>query len=111
MQIVLAIKRVDKVHEAALIIDNKFTRSATSASASDLLTRLLGPVLSIDRGDGVEIAINVAILTAAEVERMEARVTRERKIDEARQEAEQLETLNQARKREEAARGSDQAAG
>jgi hypothetical protein len=104
MNLTVAMRKVDGQYEGALIIDQKFTRSTSSKSANDLVSRLLGPILSAEQEDGAEIALNVAILTVAEVRRVEDRQNQARETEEALAEAKSLEARNAAMKREEAAR-------
>lgn len=106
MQIMMAAKKVDGQYEAALLIDGKFTRSTVSKSLTDLMMKLLGPILTLDREDGSEVSVNVGILDHVEVARQEAKERNQRKIAEATAEAEQQEALNASRAREIAARSS-----
>lgn len=104
MQIQFATKKVDSGYEAALIIDGKFKRSGAAASVTDLFVKLCGPILAMDQRDGAEVAVNVAILTADESDRQDAREARARQTAEAEAEAAELEKLNEAVAREKAAR-------
>jgi hypothetical protein len=104
MQITVALKRQDGAFDAVLIIDQKFTRSASGKSITDLFTKLAGALLVAQTADVEEVAINVGFLTKAEVERGEASVKRQRETAEAEAEAVELEKLVVARAREQAAR-------
>jgi hypothetical protein len=99
MQITVALKKNDGVFEGALIIDQKFTRSASGKSAGDLFSKLAGALLVAQSADAEEIAFNVGFLTKAEVDRLERRAAREREIAEATAEAEELERLAAAKAR------------
>jgi hypothetical protein len=70
-----------------------------------LLTKLVGPILASKQDEGTEVAVNIGILTAAEVTREEARQERQRATKEAEQEAQEIATLTAAVKREKDARG------
>ena len=104
MNIQFATKKVDSGYEAALIIDGKFKRSGAAPSVSDLFVKLCGPILAVDQRDGAEVAVNVTIMTAEEVERMDLREARARQTAEADAEATELEKLNVAVAREQKAR-------
>jgi len=104
VQIQFATMRVDGGYEAALIVDGKFKRSGTSKSVTDLFVKLVGPILAVNQEDGTEIAVNVALLTAAESARIETRARREAQASEAEAEATEIERLTAAVKREKEAR-------
>jgi hypothetical protein len=99
MQITVALKKNEGVFEGALIIDQKFTRSASGKSAGDLFTKLAGALLVAQAADSEEIAFNVGFLTKAEVDRQERKIVRDREIAEATAEAEELEKLAAAKLR------------
>lgn len=100
MNLTVAIKKNDGQYEAALVHENKFTRSATSKSITDLFTKLAGPLLAAPQEDGAEVAITVNVLTKAEVDREDRRNARARETAAADQEAKELEALNAAQLRE-----------
>jgi hypothetical protein len=99
MQITVALKKNDGVFEGALIIDQKFTRSASGKSAGDLFTKLAGALLVAHSAEAEEIAFNVGFLTKAEIERGDRKAAREREIAEMNAEAEELEKLTAAKAR------------
>jgi hypothetical protein len=107
MQIVIAAKKLEGAYEAALLVDQKFNRSKTSKSLNDVVMKLLAPIFSIEREDGTEVAVSVAILTAAEVLRAEERERQQRELAETTAEAERLEQLKAAKEREQKARATD----
>lgn len=107
MQIQFLTRKTEGQYEAALIVDNKFRRSASSRSVTDLMTKLLGPLLSQEQEEGTEIAVSVGILTAAEVARAESREDRARKTAESEAEAAELARLQAALDAEAAARQTE----
>lgn len=104
MQITFATKKIDGQYEAALVIDNKFTRAASGRSLTDLLLKLIGPILSQDMQDGTEVSVRTEIATPAEIERINASEKRERETAQANAEAAEIEKLTLAVQREKSAR-------
>lgn len=106
MQIQFATKKVMGAYEVAVIVDGKFKRSGAGQDVLVLLTKLVGPIIASVDGEGTEIAVNIAALTAAEVEREEARDQRVRQTQQAEAEAQAIERLTAAVKREKEARAA-----
>ncbi len=72
MEYTLALVKVEEKWEAALIVNQKFTRSASGDSVNALVTKLLGPVMSAEQAEGTEMAIRVGILPPEERAKQEA---------------------------------------
>jgi hypothetical protein len=104
MRIQFATKRVDGQYEAALIVDNKFSRSGSGKSITDLFVKLAGPVLAAVQEEGTEIAVDVGIMTPVEAARQLAREQRAQATREAEEEAKEIEALTAAVEREKKAR-------
>jgi hypothetical protein len=104
MQIQFVTKRVDGAYEVALLVDGMFKRSGVGPDVLTLLTKLVGPILKSRQDEGTEVAVNIGILTAAEVARGEARQERDRATREAEQEAQEIAALTESVKKEKAAR-------
>lgn len=100
MQIHFATKKVDGAYEVALMVDGMFKRSAIGKDVLSLLNKLVGPIITSKEAEGVEIAVSIGILTAAEVAREEARQDRARQTKDAEVEAMEIERLTTALKRE-----------
>jgi len=100
-------RKNDGTMEAALFIDNKYTRSAQGKSITELFTKLAGPLLSQPVEEGTELAINIGVLTPVEAARVERRLKREKETAEAIVEAEEQEKLNAALDREAKAKQGD----
>jgi hypothetical protein len=92
-------KRTDNLFEGALIIDQKFTRSASGKSAGDLFQKLAGALLVAQSETAEEIAITIGVLTKAEVDRMERKAARDKEIMASEIEAQEVERLKAAVKR------------
>jgi hypothetical protein len=105
MQIQFATKKVDGAYEVALLVDGMFKRSGVGKDVLALLTKLVGPILASKQDEGTEVAVNIGILTAAEVAREETRQERKRQTQEAEQEAQEIAALTAATKKEKDARG------
>lgn len=103
MQVQVAMKKVDGVYQAILLVGRKFQRAKEDKSPSTLLQALLGPILTVEHEDGSEIAIDVAIVNMDEIARSQAREQRNREVAEANAAADELERLNKARARERSA--------
>lgn len=106
MQIQFVTKRIEGTYEVALLVDGLFKRSATGTDVLALLTKLTSPIIASQEADGTEVAVTIGILTAAEVAREEARQERARQTKEAEAEAQAIEALTLAVKREQDARAA-----
>jgi len=106
VQIQFATKRVDGAYEVALLVDGLFKRSAVGKDVLALLAKLVSPIIASKEGEGTEIGVNIGILTATEAAREEARQERQRQTKEAEAEAQEIERLTAAVKREKEARAA-----
>jgi hypothetical protein len=104
MQIQFVTKKVDGAYEVALLVDGMFKRSGVGPDVLALLVKLVGPIIKSRQDEGTEVAVNIGVLTAAEVERGEARQERDRATREAAQEAQEIAALTEAVKKEKDAR-------
>ena len=60
--ITIAMKRIENIFEAALVVNGKFTRAITGINADIVLDRLLGPILMRYKWeDGAEVVVTVNI--------------------------------------------------
>lgn len=96
----VVIRKNEGVYEGALVLDGKFNRSVTGTSADEVVGKLAGPLLRMKQDDGAEIGVDITIVTRVEAERAERVQRLQRETNEATQEAELLEKLKAAQKRE-----------
>lgn len=99
MTLTFASRKIKGQFEAALIVDNRFQGVGKGQSALELLTQLLAPYLDIEQKDGADLAVNLTIRTADEVEDDHARDARAKQIAEAKAANEQLTALVEGQKK------------
>lgn len=71
----MAVKKIEGVNEAALVIDGRFTRALVSKSLPEVLRRGLDPILSQELDDNSEVHVEVVIRTAEEIARETAQAS------------------------------------